>query len=476
LRNWSDAAEGPATAPRRRIKCEARTTTAFKFAHNIHDSFNNYDVWSRQTTNTRYSADLKLMATVTHFDSLRIDTHQVVGVALYDEIEEYRYDALGRRIWRRLERPSLCSLMNKASGCLSVVERTVWDGAQTLADIRTDGAQGKSGSILDCDVGCASRSTLEGKAVYTFGGGLDHPLSVSRSSYNEVVIPVYNWRGRPVSGICVNGSTFCTDFQWPAQLEDAFFRDPGDPPVVDPIYGGPPAWGGNLLDTQKDGSGLVYKRNRYYDPASGRFTQVDPIGLGGGLNSYGFAGGDPVSYSDPFGTGCINAKGTPIACPPGMASEADGQKIVQAARSSGEWTYSQFPNGGNGPAAAKEGQNLGDCTDFTKGATKAGLSGQWNHDKSSTTNFVEGDHPGYVEVSAADAQVGDVVVSKAGGHAGIVDHFENGKPVAYANNGSPGDTSGSEGKGYHDGTTGRFEPPPGSHYYRAVKDPPTPAK
>ena len=30
-------------------------------------------------------------------------------------------------------------------------------------------------------------------------------------------------------------------------------------------------------------------------------TQTDPIGLEGGLNLYGFAGGDPVSYCDPFG-------------------------------------------------------------------------------------------------------------------------------------------------------------------------------
>ena len=42
-------------------------------------------------------------------------------------------------------------------------------------------------------------------------------------------------------------------------------------------------------------------RNRYYDPASGRFTQEDPIGLEGGLNLYGFANGDPVNFSDPFG-------------------------------------------------------------------------------------------------------------------------------------------------------------------------------
>lgn len=46
---------------------------------------------------------------------------------------------------------------------------------------------------------------------------------------------------------------------------------------------------------------MLYRRNRYFDPVSGRFTQQDPIGVAGGMNLYGFAGGDPVNFSDPFG-------------------------------------------------------------------------------------------------------------------------------------------------------------------------------
>jgi RHS repeat-associated protein len=61
------------------------------------------------------------------------------------------------------------------------------------------------------------------------------------------------------------------------------------------------AWHGSLLEQQRDGSGLLFKRNRYVDPTTGAFTQEDPIGLAGGMNLYGFAGGDPVTYSDPFG-------------------------------------------------------------------------------------------------------------------------------------------------------------------------------
>jgi len=47
--------------------------------------------------------------------------------------------------------------------------------------------------------------------------------------------------------------------------------------------------------------GPQYLRNRYYDASTGRFTQLDPIGLAGGMNLYGFAGGDPVNFSDPIG-------------------------------------------------------------------------------------------------------------------------------------------------------------------------------
>ena len=60
-------------------------------------------------------------------------------------------------------------------------------------------------------------------------------------------------------------------------------------------------WYGSLIEEKTDDSGLMYMRNRYYNPTTGTFTQEDPIGLAGGLNSYGFANGDPAMYSDPYG-------------------------------------------------------------------------------------------------------------------------------------------------------------------------------
>ncbi|MBK8245985.1 MAG: hypothetical protein IPK85_01065 [Gemmatimonadetes bacterium] len=67
------------------------------------------------------------------------------------------------------------------------------------------------------------------------------------------------------------------------------------------------------------GGGLIYQRNRLYDPKSGRFTQEDPIGLAGGLNLYGYAGGDPVNFSDPFGLCPASMRDASGKCPGGLS-------------------------------------------------------------------------------------------------------------------------------------------------------------
>ena len=52
---------------------------------------------------------------------------------------------------------------------------------------------------------------------------------------------------------------------------------------------------------ENDGTGLYLYRARYYDPELSRFISSDPIGLAGGINTYGYVGGNPVSAIDPLG-------------------------------------------------------------------------------------------------------------------------------------------------------------------------------
>lgn len=55
---------------------------------------------------------------------------------------------------------------------------------------------------------------------------------------------------------------------------------------------------GQLYDAH---AALYYNYFRDYDPQTGRYVESDPIGLKGGLNTYGYVKGNPLIYSDPLG-------------------------------------------------------------------------------------------------------------------------------------------------------------------------------
>ncbi|HEU4589250.1 MAG TPA: colicin E5-related ribonuclease, partial [Gemmatimonadales bacterium] len=170
-----------------------------------------------------------------------------------------------------------------------------------------------------------------GVVGYTQGLVTDQPLGIIRANYVSdtttnasaykvwkpiTMAPFYDVKGHPANGyptsaeaisVCPDQpdvpSTHCVRFEWPAQWK---------------AYRGytqtRASWLGTILEDKRDAAQTYYRRNRYYDAGTGRFTQEDPIGLAGGLNVYGFANGDPVNYSDPFGL-CPPKDQNPNDCP-----------------------------------------------------------------------------------------------------------------------------------------------------------------
>jgi RHS repeat-associated protein len=234
------------------------------------------------------------------------------------------------------------------------------------------------------------------------------------------VIPHQNWRGQFARGTwgvnssnavvgakteCANsGSTGCLWIPWPGQRTNVRHAIAGTEPIQN--------WFGGLVDGMRDASGQMYMRNRYYDPASGQFTQPDPIGLAGGLNAYGFAAGDPVGHSDPYGLCTIQLRTNAIGGAAGKLG-ANHAYIVTIAPDN---TRTHFRGG-------PEGGELG-----SSGSSQSG-GGASSERSGSTTDSANGTSPGAGPHEGSRGPLGAVRADREPGDGGETDRPSAANPL-----------------------------------------------
>jgi RHS repeat-associated protein len=172
----------------------------------------------------------------------------------------YRYDGLGRRIEKDVD---------------GTVTQFLYDGSDIL--LEHDGAA----SLL---------------ARYSHGQGVDQPLAVERDvnangtfEAGELFYYQADHQGS-VRALTDSAGLAANSYDY-----DAYGNIEASVEAISNPY----TYTGRELDAE---AGLYYYRARYYDPATGRFVNQDPIGFGAGdANLYRYVRNNPANLIDPRG-------------------------------------------------------------------------------------------------------------------------------------------------------------------------------
>ncbi|MDO7925284.1 RHS repeat-associated core domain-containing protein [Pseudomonas sp. KFB-139] len=205
---------------------------------------------------------------------------QVHQASIY-QIAEYKYNALGQRVSKRVYEMGSQALIGTTTYLYDPNGKLIGQTFYDANGLKTSGQYWFWLDDMPLAQLTANFSSLgevsSSKLVYLHSDHLNTPRLATDSTQ------ALQWRwnsdaygvGKPDEDVDGDGVATSVALRFPGQIYDA--------------------------QTQ-----LNYNYYRDYNPETGRYVQSDPIGLEGGINTYGYTGGNPIRFFDSTGT-------TPIA-------------------------------------------------------------------------------------------------------------------------------------------------------------------
>ena len=167
---------------------------------------------------------------------------------------------------------ALGELVKRAGGTPGTVHYVYGEAGHLLGEYDATGALIQETIWLDDTPVATLRPGTPVGVFYVHTDHLNTPRKVTRPSDNQAR---WTWEGDPFGTELPNEDpaslgAFAYNLRFPGQLYEAH-------------------------------TGLNYNYFRDYDAVTGRYIQSDPIGLDGGMNTYGYAHQNPLSYFDSYG-------------------------------------------------------------------------------------------------------------------------------------------------------------------------------